>query len=572
MLALYTGYVIFLFVAVGLAAGLAIVAWYRRRVAGALTFMIFNLVALLWSGTSALAAVGGSEAAALLWGQHIRYVAIALVGPALLAFVLEVTGRAAGLRLWRLLPLLSIPVVTIGVVFLGPGDFFLYDFHYREGIPYYILESNAVGPWFWVHSVYSYLLVGTGIALLAIRTFRAPVPYNRQAAWLLVGALVPIMGNVMALVGDPLPLLDWTSLAFAATGLIWAWALFQSRLLDLMPVARDVVLESMEDAVLVLDLQGRVLDFNPAARRLIEDASPIAGKTIAEMFPSYIESIRQFETVFHANTTIEVGEGPDRETYDLQISPLLYRRQPSGRLVVLRDVTERQRLIEELDAYAHTVAHDLKNPLSTIYSYAYYLRDEYREELPEAVRFAIQTITEQSDKAARIVDELLVLASVRRLDEVDLVPLDMGEVVKQALRQLEMQIEQDAVQIESPDSWPVGLGYPPWVEEVWANYISNAIKYGGKPPLVVLGADEPANGQVRFWVRDNGEGLTSEEQEGIFGEFVRLGRDPHQEGIGLGLSIVQRIVRRLGGEVGLESALGQGTLFYFTLPRADKTG
>jgi two-component system sensor histidine kinase/response regulator len=100
---------------------------------------------------------------------------------------------------------------------------------------------------------------------------------------------------------------------------------------------------------------------------------------------------------------------------------------------------------------------------------------------------------------------------------------------------------------------------------VWANYISNAIKYGGRPPHIELGATAQDDGMVRFWVRDNGAGLTPEEQTRLFIPFTRLDQ-VQVKGHGLGLSIVRRIVGKLGGQVGVESQVGQGSVFSFTLP------
>jgi two-component system sensor histidine kinase/response regulator len=100
---------------------------------------------------------------------------------------------------------------------------------------------------------------------------------------------------------------------------------------------------------------------------------------------------------------------------------------------------------------------------------------------------------------------------------------------------------------------------------VWANYLSNAIQYGGRPPRVELGVTEQADGMVRFWVRDNGPGLTPEEQARLFTPFTQLAQ-VRARGHGLGLSIVRRIVERLGGQVGVESEIGRGSAFTFTLP------
>ena len=126
-------------------------------------------------------------------------------------------------------------------------------------------------------------------------------------------------------------------------------------------------------------------------------------------------------------------------------------------------------------------------------------------------------------------------------------------------------IEEHQTEIILPGTWPVALGYDPWVEEVWVNYLSNAIKYGGQPPHVELGATAQADGMVRFWVRDNGSGLTPEEQARLFTPFTRLDQ-VRAKGHGLGLSIVWRIVEKLGGQVGVESEIGRGSVFTFTLP------
>jgi two-component system sensor histidine kinase/response regulator len=143
----------------------------------------------------------------------------------------------------------------------------------------------------------------------------------------------------------------------------------------------------------------------------------------------------------------------------------------------------------------------------------------------------------------------------------------MASVVAGAQQRLAYMIDEYQPEITLPDAWPVALGYSPWVEEVWVNYLSNALKYGGRPPCIELGATEQTDGAVRFWASDNGPGLTPEERARLFPPFTRLDQD-RVEGHGLGLSIVRRIVKRLGGQVGVESEVGQGSVFSFTLPGA----
>ncbi|MCB8943474.1 MAG: response regulator [Ardenticatenaceae bacterium] len=235
---------------------------------------------------------------------------------------------------------------------------------------------------------------------------------------------------------------------------------------------------------------------------------------------------------------------------------------------------ERQRSLElqtqneELDSFAHTVAHDLKNPISAIVGYAYLLVKKYHQVLDDEAVGYLSMIEKRSQKMSNIINELLLLSRVRKA-EVENRPLDMGSIVGEVLQRLTPMIEEYEGEITLPDQhWPTAVGYASWVEEVWINYVSNAIKYGGRPPCMVLGATEQADGLVRFWVQDNGPGLSVEAQTRLFTPFERLDQ-VSLEGHGLGLSIVHRIITKLGGKVGVESEAGKGSCFWFALPKVN---
>jgi signal transduction histidine kinase len=190
----------------------------------------------------------------------------------------------------------------------------------------------------------------------------------------------------------------------------------------------------------------------------------------------------------------------------------------------------------------------------------------------EQQKAALQTIVRTSLKMNNIIQELLLLAAVRQAN-VKTGPVNMAGVVSAAKQRLWGVITEANAELIVPDasSWPPVIGYAPWIEEAWINYISNAIKYGGKPARVELGMDADykclPNGRkyARFWVRDNGNGIAPEDQSQLFNQFTRLDQ-VRAEGHGLGLSIVARVVEKLGGEVGVESFPGKGSTFFFTLP------
>ena len=256
--------------------------------------------------------------------------------------------------------------------------------------------------------------------------------------------------------------------------------------------------------------------------------------------------------------------------------------QITNYIAVKEDITERKQAQEalrqyaeqlaaqndELDAFAHTVAHDLKSPIGVIMGFAELLFSDRDNMSPKEISDALRFIVQTGNKINTIIEELMLLAGVRKQAAI-LEPLDMVCILQTAIERSRILIQNQQVQITVLDgtAWPVALGHAPWVEEVWMNYISNAIKYGGQPPEIQIGATIQTNGQVRFWARDNGPGLRPEVQSSLFVPFTRFDQ-VRAKGHGLGLSIVRRIVEKLGGVVGVESEVGQGSTFYFTLPLA----
>lgn len=219
----------------------------------------------------------------------------------------------------------------------------------------------------------------------------------------------------------------------------------------------------------------------------------------------------------------------------------------------------------ELDAYAHSVAHDLKTPLTTIVGVSGLMQASGITLTPEQTRESSAVINRTAKKMNAIIDALLLLASVRRTDDVNPSIINLRELAEEACQRLERVATEYAAHIEFVGEWQNAMGYPQWIEEVWVNYISNAIKYGGTPPHIHIGCTEIENDMIKCWVRDHGTGIALARRSELFIQFSRL--DPRSsDGHGLGLSIVKRIIHRLGGDVGYEEADGDGGVFWFTLP------
>lgn len=254
----------------------------------------------------------------------------------------------------------------------------------------------------------------------------------------------------------------------------------------------------------------------------------------------------------------------DKGTIICTIEHVLKQRQLREELA--EKTAELQSRNAELDTFAHTIAHQVKGSLSQIIGYTEYAQSTYGNELEEELCTILERILQSGHKINNIMSEVSLLASVRSHDQVNGNPLEMDRVVSEACKRLRLQINESQGKITIPETWPVAKGHGPWIEEVWVNYISNGLKYGGQPPHLKLGATPLADGMIRFWIKDNGTGISAADQSRLFTPYTRLLHQHRVRGEGLGLSIVRRIIEKSGGSVGVESKVGAGSTFWFTLP------
>ncbi|MBN1979235.1 MAG: PAS domain S-box protein [Anaerolineae bacterium] len=564
-------------IAAVVSAALAFYAWRRRGKPGVVAFAGLMLAVALWALVGGLRSLSDSPSATRFW-FNAMFLSASIVPVAYLVFVIQYTGRERWLGRWKLIAMFIITIITQIMVWTNDA----HKLFYRELAAINWAESNP-GPWFWVHLVYGYGLLAWGVLLILLTIMRSHALYRRQAVVLLVGTFPPLVVNVLGTFGwmktDPSAM----PLSFTFTGMVFAWDLFRYRLFDVVPVARDTLIDSMSDGMLVLDAHDRIVDLNPAMEMILGlQAGQAVGRPREAVLQNLPEQVGRFLDASTARAEITTTQDGVLRHYDLRVSPLSSRRgQLTGHLIVMHDVTERKRTEEalqlsnlelrerneELDAFAHTVAHDLKNPLSTLVGYSTLLREQREEITEEFLCFGLEVIERNGIKMSAIIDELLLLASVRQAEDVALEPVDMSAIVADVQVRLAGLIQEHQAEIVAPERWPTALGRSQWIEEVWINYVSNAIKYGGRPPQVELGGTEQADGAVRFWVRDNGDGLAVEAQSRLFTPFTRLSQ-VQVEGHGLGLSIVRRIVEKMHGQVGVESqgVPGKGCVFSFTLP------
>ena len=563
-------------------AVVAVVAWRRRAVAGGRALAALSACGLAWlvGNTASVLAPGPETTIAIL---RAMYLVLPFFVVSWLAFALSYTDRLTRRTRWAVV---ALAVVSVGI----DGLVLTNDLH---GLIWRALWTVRDGPFlapqveFGPGSIavmvlmWSVLVLALGLVLQAYA--HAPRSVHQTSRWIVVGAAVPLVMNALFFVNHFAELIpvrkDFTPIGLAVSSGVFAVGLFRYRLLDLRPVARAALVERLPEGVLVLDAQDRIVDANPAMRALLDAPGDLVGRSIHDVVtPAQAEAARVLHGRHDAHAEIPFERDGEVRYYDVRVSPLEDRRgRPTGHLVLLQDVTQRraqetalqaandalQAQNAHLDAFAHTVAHDLKNPILGVLGYAEMLAEE--DVSDSFRRRAAETIAHSARTMDTIVHEILLLAGVTRR-EVELARFATRPVVEAALARVAHRLDAAGATVDGPDRWPVAIGHAPWVEEIWANYLSNAAKYGGPAPRVELGA-EAAGDAVRFWVRDAGPGLSAEDQARLFVPFSRVTTEA-VDGHGLGLSIVRQIAERLGGACGVESAPGEGARFWFELPAA----
>lgn len=606
----YTAYLVATFLGGAITAYLTVYAWQRRSVPGAVAFAFSMGLAAWLSLVTCLSLLSPSVESARFWFK-LTFIALAGLPVAWLIFTYQYTGGKRLVTPLRLLGLCLIPLLT--QVLLWTNDVHHLMALYLGDVvsigPFFVADRDTalLGPWFWIYTAYGYGITTWSVFLVVRAAIRGLRLYLGQAVLLLAGVFFPVLATAVSTFAWFTALkVNFAPIGFTLGGIAFSLAAFRYRLFDVAPVARDVLMDRMSDGMLVLDAQDQIVDFNPVFQAISGvDPSRVIGQMMNEVldWPALIACLND---PTHAPFEIALNA----HEYDVRISSLHdMRGSTAGRLVVLRDITARKQTelalqqytqeLEarnaELDAFAHTVAHDLKDPLSVMVGFGMLLENYFEAMPPETVRRNLHHIVQTGQKMTDIVNELLLLASIRKIEDLEVGPLDMAAIVSEVCARLAPLIAERGAELVKPQTWPDVVGYAPWIEEVWVNYITNALRYGGRPdegvpPRVELGWDcdtpSPEKSQatlesnaplaygasmarrVRFWVRDNGRGLTEEEQDRLFKLFAQIGTSRSvgsSLGHGLGLSIVQRIVYKLAGEVGVESVVGQGSTFWFTL-------
>ncbi len=329
-------------------AWLGLYAW-RRRPAVAVTPFAWAMLALsVWSFAYSLE-IFSRDLQSKLFIVNIEYIGIVSVPMYLLFFALEFTGKSHLLTRRSKLLIGGLPLLTLLLVWTN-------DFHHLMWTAETISTFNGLellnvrfGIFFWVHAIFSYILVGFTNILLIIELLQRPRIYRIQISFIILGMLIPTLGNLLFIVGiNPIKDLDVTPLFFLPTAIGLSWAIIKYRLLEVLPPEHLTVLKTMKDVVVVLNPQHRISYINPVAETLFNRTEDeVLGQPLAQVSGLYAQKFSPYLTGKENRAEITIGQGKQAQVFELTASPVSSLENPMKStipdiMVILHDITARK--------------------------------------------------------------------------------------------------------------------------------------------------------------------------------------------------------------------------------------
>lgn len=385
----------------------ALTAWLHRRARGALSLIGLMLANALWAFCNVvmLNAPPPFKATAFVVADAAYF---ALV-PCMFLFVLEYCGYGGRLTKWHMLLIWAIPFLSMALTLSNTWHSWMYT---RVNLPADAAQplTFQVGPGFAFYAGYSYTLVGICIFLLADTLTGTHAIYRKQLLWVMAALLFPFIADIFTVFGARLPTgMDIMPIALAASGIVLAIAITRRTLLDLVPVAQAVILETMREGVLVIDAQQRIVEINRAARAVLPISDAAIGQPLARYAPNIAAACAQNE--WHAEIALDA---PPTRFVELNASQLRDARGlESGRILVLHDVTENRHLrnaLADMNAnLQNQVAARTRELEETIAQL--HLEIQERERVEASLRaleeMQARRVTDQSQKLAALYDVIL---------------------------------------------------------------------------------------------------------------------------------------------------------------------
>ena len=389
-------YLTTLYLAAAISLSLSIYAWVHRSRPVSLLFSFMMLAVSVYTLTSGLMSSAGTPDRALSW-VHWHYFSLTIMLALYISFILQFTGNARWLNRYTLSVIILMPVLTQIVIETNSmHHWFLQEIEFSKNGILMGLSTITYGGFFWIHTIYSYFLVFLGMSMLMVMSIRSFWIYKAQFITLFVAVLIPLLGSIndskVFFSGIPYPIVP---LCFSIMGLLLAWNLYRNKMLNIIPVARDMLIESMSDCLFVMDLNDYLIDINSSAIKLFNlQKDELIGKTAEQIIMQWPQTLNRFRGLYETQGEISIVQNGEQMFFDMKVSPVKNKYgKVIGKMVILRDITQRvlaqlevQETLKRVNELKEELyKHSIRDPLTSMYNRRY-LEEIFPRELANADR------------------------------------------------------------------------------------------------------------------------------------------------------------------------------------------
>jgi PAS domain S-box-containing protein len=575
------------------ATGILAFVLFRKSGKPGLYFGLTMLALSIWAFGYAFELTTSTLEGMLFW-VRVEYLGIVLIPVFWFEFCLHYTGKESILNRPTRSLIYGTSIVSLLIVWTNNW----HNLHYKssgvvDDIAPFLLLSFERGPWYFFILIYFYtlLLIGT---IFLIRNYRNSAPiFRKQTLIILFGTIFPWLGNLFYQLGlRPYEYIDTTPLIFSLSGLIIGFGLLRFKLLDIVPFARETVVDKLKDGILVLDYLDRIVYVNQALLDNFQDiGKEIVGASFKEVFAGFPPLVQLIQNkIIEQRETVRIVNKKGREIYFevtssvLEADKMVYSGQLmnfhdiSNQKLAERELIEARLHAEESDklktAFLANMSHEIRNPMNGIIGFASILKEHDLDE--EERRSYLDIIEKNAEQLLYIINDIIDISKIESGQErvkPDL--LDVDGLLNDLSTNFSIPARDKGIVFEVKNRLPKKdstiITDPVKLRQILLNLIGNAIKFtlNGSVKLTVA----LVNDTIHFEIKDTGVGIKNQDLGMIFDRFMQAENDNSliARGTGLGLSISKGFATLLGGNISVDSKYGKGSTFLLKIPHIKPT-
>lgn len=514
----------------------------------------------------------------MLFYINLEYLGVAFLPALWIMFLLKFTGREKWLTPPVVMLIFLDPAITLLAVWTNQWHYL----HYKSVAvdntgPFPMLDIQP-GIIYILHTIYFYLVLVFGAILLLLHYQRTEPFYRRQILLLIPAFTIPWLVNLLYLLDlRPFRHLDLTPYAFLFSSFFFSIGLLRFRFLDIVPMAREKVIDAMTEGVIILNRRQHVVDVNTAMKHILGPAGESCiGRPFTELVPEAAHLLEIKDEQDKKSELTLKSAWSDDQVYEITCTRLSSRKMTiDGLVLVFRNITgqkateEKLRSLNELkDQLFSIISHDLRSPITGVLSLVSLAEEDIIG--PEEFRSYLPSLSSSLKDTTTLMDNLLAWAKSQLKGEYILpMVFDLKDMVDTdiAICRTAADIKNLTIQNEVPGHTMVNAD-PDMIHLVVRNLLTNAVKFCKVGGIITVQAKHDAD-QTRVCVSDTGIGMDEEVVARLFRNAAFSTRGTHNEkGTGLGLLLCKDFVEKNNGRIWVESTPGKGSRFYFTLNSA----